>query len=324
MFDEKNLHEKNLKYYIPISMFEICKIDNKDRKYITSLYPTRKDGAYYLDKFENYLFDIHNITLKDYIKNVIKISWPKCPVSGEEVGFRKTGKGVLLSKFKKNRISRKHSKKFNKYCEKISIERRGSGNPMYKKTPWNKNKDKRNPIIKKIAEDRVGIKVSAETREKQSNSAKKRIVHGHSGKKHSDNAKRKMSIATAKRYKNGLFKRESGIHIKVREFLKSIDLKEPFKEEYPIKYFSLDFAFEKSKVCIEVQGTFFHIDPRVYPNGPICNIQRKNYGRDKKKRQLVKYQQGWNIIEIWETEINNGLFKNILLCKLQELNLLNQ
>jgi len=29
------------------------------------------------------------------------------------------------------------------------------------------------------------------------------------------------------------------------------------------------------------------------------------------------------MIELWETEINNEEFKNILTCKLQELNLLN-
>ena len=109
----------------------------------------------------------------------------------------------------------------------------------------------------------------------------------------------------------------------MREFLKTLNLKEPFKEEFQVKYFSMDFAFQNAKVAIECQGTYFHVDSRIYPNGPINAMQRRNFGRDKVKKQLCE-KEGWIIIPIWETEINDEQFKNILLCELSKLNLLNQ
>jgi very-short-patch-repair endonuclease len=140
--------------------------------------------------------------------------------------------------------------------------------------------------------------------------------------KHSEETKNKLSEITAKRYSDGTFKRETSIHIKVREFLNEIPLKCLFEEEYHLVYFSLDFAFPEFKIAIECQGTYFHIDPRFYPNGPSGKIQKRNFGRDKSKKKFLD-KKGWTMIELWETEINNEEFKNILTCKLQELYLLN-
>lgn len=314
----RTIKTEEQKLLIPISEFDVCLLDGIKKSNIIKIYPTRKDGAYYLNKFDNYLRDNHNLTIKEYVKKYIE--YPKCPVSGEEVGFKLNGKGFLCSRFKK--ISRELCPKFDESCKRMAKERKGKGNPMYGKVPWNKGKDKRNPIIKRFAEQRRGTKASLETRRKLSEAGKRRKVHGHTGKKHSLKTRRKLAESTANLYKKGIFKRESSIHIKVREFLKTLNLKEPFEEEYVIKYFSVDFAFVKSKVCIEAQGKYFHVDPRFYPDGPVSAVQRRNFGRDKAKRKYVSGRKGWKIIEVWETEINDGSFKKYLKCELQKLNLI--
>ncbi len=50
-------------------------------------------------------------------------------------------------------------------------------------------------------------------------------------------------------------------------------------------------------------------------------MQRRNLIRDKAKKTFLK-NRNWVLIELWEAKINDGQFKEILLCKLRELNVL--
>ena len=318
MISMTNIETLNL---IKINLFDTCLINNTPKYLIVEMYPTRQHGAYYLNKFSNFIKDNYQLSLKEYCKKYLNIEWPKCPISGEEVGYKIDGKGINLSKFKKGCISKEFSPKFAESCDKISKERKGKGNPMFGKSAWNRGKDKRNPSIKIAAQKRTGRITSEESRKKQSESAKKRKIHGHTGFKHSKKSIEKMRIATAERYRNGLFKRESGIHIKMREFLSTLNLKEKPLEEYQVKYYSLDFALPEHKIGIECNGTYYHVDPRIYSEGPKDKIQRRNFGRDKAKKKYLE-DRGWTIIECWETEINDGIFKEFLINKLKELNLL--
>lgn len=308
---------------IKANLFDICKIDGKTKQEIIRMYYGREYGAYYLDKFNRHIKTFHKIDIKEYCKKYLDVIWPLCPISKEEVGFKICGAGLILSKFKKGRINKEFSPKFAKFCERISKERKGSGNPMFGKQAWNAGLDRTDPRIDKIAAAREGSTISEETRAKQSESGKKRLIHGHTGHKHSPETKENLRLNTAKLWASGKFNRTSSIHLKVKEYLNTLNLNQKYEEEYQVKYFSMDFAFPEAKVAIEVQGTYFHVDPRVYPNGPINSTQRRNFGRDKAKK-IVCSREGWYIIELWETEINDGQFKQFLLCRLLELNLLNQ
>jgi G:T-mismatch repair DNA endonuclease (very short patch repair protein) len=306
------------KRLIPISEFEVCKIDDLTRKEIIKQFPTRADGAYYLDKFKNHLLKNHKLSLVDYLKMHLD-EYPKCLETGEDVNFTIKGSGLVFSNFKLGRgINKQTNEKFKRHCEKMSQDRMGVGNPMFGKIPWNKNNEE---FANKMRSLRLGEKTSTETRKKQSESALKRKIHGHTGKKHSIETINKLREITSKRFSDGVFTRETSIHIKVRNFLNTLCLKQDFIEEFHIKYFSLDFAFPDIKLAIECQGTYFHIDPRFYPNGPQSKIQKRNFGRDVSKKKYLD-KNGWALLELWETEINNDEFKEILICKLQELNLL--
>lgn len=307
---------------IDINLFDTCKIDGKSKEDIIKIFPTRKGGAYYLDKFSNHLSSL-GFSIKEYCKVYLNVNWPRCPISNEEVGYNITGKGIIFSKFKKGKISKEHSEAFKASCEKFSKERMGEGNPMYNKIPWNKNLSKDDEYRTRMRKLRIGKFTPKSVRDKQADSAKRRKIHGHLGFKHSNETKNILREKTAYGWASGRFSKVTSIHKKVREFLSTLILEESPKEEYLVKYYSMDFAFPEHKVAIECQGTYFHIDPRVYKDGPINAMQRRNAGRDKAKKTYCE-NNGWKIIEIWELEINDGRFKEQLKCKLQELNLLNQ
>lgn len=311
--------------YIPISFFEICQEDGKTRTEICKLYKkeevTTHSSCYFLQKFEYHLKNL-GITLKDYIKKHLQEEWPKCPINGEEVNINQLcGKGVIISRFKAT-VTKETSVNFRNACEKMSKERMGENNPMYGATPWNKNLTaKTNEVIQKMAENALGRVVSEETKEKFREARRLSPIKARHTQKHSPETCERFREITAKRWQNGSFNKETSIHRITREFLQKLNFTENWEEEFNVKYYSLDFAFPESKIAIECQGTFFHIDPRFYPNGPENAIQRRNFGRDKAKRSYLE-NKGWTLIEIWETEINNGEFKDYLKCKLKKLGVL--
>lgn len=140
---------------------------------------------------------------------------------------------------------------------------------------------------------------------------------------HSPETREKMRVITAGRWAVGGFnKGTTSIHLKMREFLNGLVLKEPFKEEHQVLYYSLDFAFPQAKVAVECDGDYFHINPKFFPNGPKDAIQRRNAGRDRAKNTFL-LNRGWTVIRIWECDINAGTYKDSLLCKLKQSGLLD-
>lgn len=311
------------KKFIPVSAFETCLLTAKTRKDIEREYKGRENGAYYLDKFQKHLESI-GLSLKRYIKEVLLEEWPKCPISQEEVGFVARGAGVTFSSFKKGKLSKELCPAFKLGCEKLSRERAGKGNPMFGKESWNKGlTSETDNRVKLAAEKRKGRIVRESTKEKQKLARKNHPLKARHTQKHSEDAKQKCREGTAKGWANGRFNRKTSIEHKMEDLLISLSLKENFIFQYQHKYFTLDFAFPEAKVGIECQGTFFHIDPRIYPNGPKTEIQKRNQGRDERKRAFFE-EEGWTIIESWEIEINNGQFKQNILCALQKSNLLQK
>lgn len=309
---------------IPTEYFDICKIDGKTRAEIGKLYKrtdvTTHKSCYFLEKFKFHIKKIANLDLKEYCKTYLNTAWPVCPINGKEVGFTICGAGVVIPQFNAV-VTREFSPKFDEACNRMSRERIGKGNPMYGKIPWNNGLTaETNEVVKRVADGRIGKDfLTPEGREKN----RQRLL-GKPGlhcKPHSPETIEKLRKNTARLWATGVFNRITSIHLKMREFLNTLPLVEAFREEYQMVYFSLDFAFPDAKIAIETDGTFYHVDPRVYPNGPINAIQRRNFGRDKAKNKFADRLE-WKIIRVWETEINDGTFKEYILCKLKELNLL--
>lgn len=313
----------NSRSLIPNLHFDICHLDGKTRLEISKLYK-RKDvtthkSCYYLQKFEHHIKINFNLTLKEYCKKYLTEEWPRCPINNEEVGFVINGKGLSLAMFVAT-VNKEHSKNFREYCERISEERKGDGNPMFEAVPWNKGLGLENPTIKAIADKRRGTKASPETRAKMKKSRAEHPLKARHTTPHSEETCAKMRILSAKKWADRIFDKKTSIEQKMEDFLKTLELKQEFVYQFQIKYFTVDFAFPELKIAIECDGDYFHINPIFYPNGPINAMQRRNAGRDKAKNQFLG-ELGWTILRFWECEINSEVYKEKLIRQLRELNL---
>ncbi len=321
------IKEVNSKKVIERQHFEVCKIDGKTLKEICALYTGkdigRKSGIYSFYKFIYHIEHKHNLTLIEYCEKYLNIVWPVCPITGLKVNYNVRNKDYLLINdyHHSAKLTKENSQKVRDYCQRFSDERKGENNPMYGKEAWNKGLGLEHPIIKANADKKRGTKMGEESKAKMRQRRAESPLKARHTQPHTQEVKDNMRIHTAKLWATGVFNRVTSIHIKMREFLATLKLKEGLEEEFQAKYYSLDFAFPNVKVAIECDGTYYHVDPRIYPNGPKDKIQRRNFGRDKAKNKYLG-DRGWTIIRCWETEINDGSFKEYILCKLKELNLL--
>jgi DNA polymerase III alpha subunit/G:T-mismatch repair DNA endonuclease (very short patch repair protein) len=153
----------------------------------------------------------------------------------------------------------------------------------------------------------------------RSEAAKKRIIHGHTGCKHSEESKELMRQGTIRRFQNGLFPtKDTSINKKVYRFVSTLT-RHQFVKEYPVSLGVVDIAEPNLKIAIECHGTFFHSDPRFYPDkNKLSSIQRKNRKRDFLKTRWL-HENGWKLIVLWEEDINND-FEN---CKQKILDVIS-
>lgn len=81
----------------------------------------------------------------------------------------------------------------------------------------------------------------------------------------------------------------------------------------------VDFVVEE-KLAVEVQGTYWHADPRVYEEKDLNSMQQGNKKNDKKKKDWL-LSQGFHYLEIWEGDLYNSLSteKNKIVLKLEEI-----
>lgn len=277
------------------------------------IFDENKKFRYYSRSFLNHLKNIHNINPEEYFCNLLKIENPlcRCGICNKKVNL--TYKGSLI-KWKEYFCGRyKGTLKWSKEAKKTRL---GSNNPMFGKKPWNLNKNKyNNESIKKASEKQKNKKVSLITREKQSISAKNRLIHGHAGFKHSEKTKEKLRKNTLRLISIGTFKKQ-----KTKPFLEFCkilnELKISFEEEKILDYWCFDLYLKDYNIYIEIDGDYWHSNPRFYPNGPETKSQKINYTRDISKNNYCK-KNNIKILRYWEYDILNN--KESIVCNLKEL-----
>lgn len=273
----------------------------------------KKNKNYYLSEIADYYYQ------SKYDKNILEVlkdyyDIPRCPVTGDLVSYKLAG-SILFGKYSSScdvsdmtKHIAKNNNDFKAHIERMKVERRGDGNPMYGATAWNGGLTKENnDIIKKISEDRRGIEFSEETLKKMSESAKVREIHGHTGHKHSEESKQIMREKAIARFKKGEFPQTNSLpHRMVREFLLEI-FGENIKEEFGYGGFVFDFKVDT--YLIEVQGDYFHCNPETRHATPKSDMQKNNLERDERKRNFVKENLEYELIEVWENDIINNIEK---------------
>jgi hypothetical protein len=91
-----------------------------------------------------------------------------------------------------------------------------------------------------------------------------------------------------------------------------------------IIYYSVDFVINDN-IYVEIQGDYWHGNPKIYERSSLNGVQRSNINRDsRKKAQLITLKSPIKYYQIWEHDINNDSdiyknYKNEILCIVQKL-----
>tara|TARA_Y100000593_G_scaffold49662_2_gene93575 strand:- start:3977 stop:4870 length:894 start_codon:yes stop_codon:yes gene_type:complete len=277
---------------IPKEEWKACKLCGKDINEITK--DRRRMGAYKSNYFKEHLEDEHDVTLNDYFDNKIKCP---CGICGKTLDIVTKSSNIAYRKMACGR-----NKGLLDWAEKAKKTRKGSGNPMFGKKPWNLSLTKEtSPSIMSVSQKMSNRTVSTETKKKQSEAAKKRKVHGHTGCKHSEENKKKFRANTLEMIKNGKFKHTDTLpSLRFESFLQDLGIS--YEKEKHRLYWSFDFYLKDLDIYIEVDGDYFHSNPKIYHNGPKTKTQKVNYYRDKRKNEYC-INNNINLIRFWESDI---------------------
>lgn len=128
----------------------------------------------------------------------------------------------------------------------------------------------------------IGRVQSEETREKMSNSAIQRILA---------NPESYHTSELEKRFKVVL----DILDIEYQHFFFAKQINKIF-----------DFYLPKYNILIEVDGDFYHCNPKLYNNGPVCKTQEINIKNDKLKNEWAQ-SNGYKLLRFWENDINNNI-----------------
>jgi very-short-patch-repair endonuclease len=138
------------------------------------------------------------------------------------------------------------------------------------------------------------------------------------GRKHSEKTKQKMSKSAIKNIlQNPKKLHTSKLEEKFKVILELLDI------EYQHFFFApsikkiYDFYIPKYKILIEVDGDFWHCNPKIYPT-PVCKTQIGALKNDKLKNKWAE-ENGYKLLRFWEYDINNNIkqVKQILLENLK-------
>lgn len=295
--------------YEPKENWHKCRLCGANIKDLADKYGGK--NIYYTQVFQNHLKKDHNIELESYF---VDAPICKCGICNKKCRMAKKGANFRWREWSCGRFPGQQ-----KWSKEAKVTRKGKGNPMFEKNPWNLGLTKETNLsimgISLKATDRV---VSSQTKEKQSNSAKRRLVHGHTGFKHSQENKEKSRQRTLKMIKDGKFNQtKTKPHLEMMKTLKKLKIK--FRQEEIIDCWSFDFYLVEYNVYLEVDGDYFHSNPKIYPDGPKTNTQKINWYRDLKKNKYCE-DKNLTLIRFWECDILNSpeKVKKELLCKLKK------
>jgi len=125
---------------------------------------------------------------------------------------------------------------------------------------------------------------------------------------HSEATKAKLRTSTAAAIAEGRIKRVSQLEVAVGKVLDSLGI--PYDHQHAIRDSSgrfigvLDYYLTDHCAALEVNGTYWHADPRKYPDGPAHASQARTASRYQRKREEL-LQRGIPLVEVWEQDFKS-------------------
>lgn len=125
----------------------------------------------------------------------------------------------------------------------------------------------------------------------------------------SEATKAKISISVSKLIASGGFPRVSKLEDQVAYILDGMGvsyLRQHHFRETNGRYGAVaDFFLPEQNLVIEVNGTFWHADSRVFPDGPTHASQHRTLSRYARKVALLA-ERGIRVAEVWEQDLNDS------------------
>lgn len=286
-------------YDIPRDKWIVCAICGKK---MSDVFIGDGKSHFLKEKFRFHIEKEHGINVETYLEQIGVVT-PLCACGcGERVSVNKASGSVMRFSYKVRGHTDTNSESWKKGMARLSESRKGAGNPRFGEKPWNAGLTKEtDEIVKLVSEKGKGRITPEETRRKQSESAKLRTVHGHTGKKHSEEIKVFFRNNTLEMIKRGAFSQlVSKPHIAFSLLLDEMGVQ--YREEQRVGFFSFDFYLTDYNVYVEIDGDYFHSNPIMYPSGPVTKTQKVNYFRDIKKNQFC-VDKGLSLVRVWENQI---------------------
>lgn len=216
-------------------------------------------------------------------------------------------KPLITGKVRIPKILRSHipwnkgvTKNDNEKMKNLSINRMGDGNPMFGKMAWNNGLTKETcESIMSGVKKRIGTKASPESRIKMSESAKKRLIHGHTGHFHSPETIDKLRRNTAKLISEGIIYKDSPSEDMFAVFLEEFGIE--FRRQKYVEYFSFDFYLPEFNAYVEIDDDWLHC------NGiePKTKMQKRVYRQDGIKNEYCR-ENKMKLIRLWNSQITWG------------------
>lgn len=110
-----------------------------------------------------------------------------------------------------------------------------------------------------------------------------------------------------KRCKNLSYNFRSKLETRISMVLTSLNI--PYQWQFWINRKSYDFRISKTKIIIEVNGDYWHANPKMYKYDDVINYPdgykeaSEIWSKDDKKKQNAE-RYGYQILYIWESELN--------------------
>ena len=93
-----------------------------------------------------------------------------------------------------------------------------------------------------------------------------------------------------------------------KDIIENLGISTINKREIQFEQYRMDFLIDN--IDVEVQGTYFHCDPRFYQDGATNDTQAYMISKDKKRKDYIE-SRGYKVLYIWE----HDLYVNREKCK---------
>jgi len=121
-----------------------------------------------------------------------------------------------------------------------------------------------------------------------------------------------MRVEMVNRLSDGIMSHtDTKPQLAVNDILKELDVEN--ENEYNCKYYAIDNHLTESNLFIEVMGSFWHTDHRIFDKINYLS-QATGISKDKAKKTYIKKYYHINMLYLWEYDINNdrGLCKELI------------